>query len=100
MCCSHLSLSLLVVAGSRSHLLEISTHMNSIDVRKKQGGEGGGPPPKFYISTHSLLSTKWLKLLHGVVFLVLALLKKRREGKWGWGCPHNKFYTTVTYEMI
>ena len=47
MCCSHLSLSLLVVAGSRSHLLEISTHMNSIDVRKKQSGEGGGPPPKF-----------------------------------------------------
>ena len=32
MSCSHLSLSLLVVAGSRSHLLEISTHMNSIDV--------------------------------------------------------------------
>ena len=55
MYCSHLSLSLFVVAGSRSHLLEISTHMNSIDVRKKQGGEGG-PPPKFYVSTHSSLS--------------------------------------------
>ena len=56
MYCSHLSLSLLVVAGSRSHLLEISTHKNSIDLRKKQGGEGGGPPHKFYVSTHSSLS--------------------------------------------
>ena len=67
MYCSHLTLSLLVVAGSRSHLLEISTHMNSIDARKKQGGEGGGPPPKFYISTNnSLLS------LQGMVFSLLS----------------------------
>ena len=61
MCCSHLSLSMLVVAGSRSHLLEISTHMNSIDVRKKQGGEGGGLPPN---STSQLIVHR-LKLLQG-----------------------------------
>ena len=108
MYCSRLGLSLLVVAGSRSHLLEISTHMNSTDVRKKQGGEGGGPPSKFYISS---LLKMWLELLHGVVFSVLAKRCSRAglsyEVSWWWLSFRRspltfvtlKFYSTVMYEM-